>query len=62
MKVIIDGSNVSKEISCPECYSQLEYTAADVEKRDSSALPGFHFIAKYIVCPVCKADIKIKSE
>jgi hypothetical protein len=62
MKIIKNAMTTPIEITCSECKSVLEYTYADIHRRDENTFFGLYSGAtRYIVCPVCKRDIVIKA-
>ena len=61
MKIIKNAMTTPIETTCPECKSILEYTYADIRRRDENGIFGLYTgVTRYIVCPVCKRDIVIK--
>ena len=61
MKIIKNAMTTPIGITCPECMSTLEYTYADIHRREDNSIFGLYTGARrYVVCPVCKRDIDIK--
>lgn len=62
MKIIKNAMTVPIEITCPECKSVLEYTYKDIVRQEESSIFGlFPSVKRYIVCPVCKSDVDIRT-
>lgn len=63
MKIIKNAMTEPIEITCPECKSVLEYTYKDIVRQEESSIFGlFPSVKRYIVCPVCKSDVDIRTK
>lgn len=63
MKILKVGRLATKQVSCPQCESELEYSQEDITKQKycyQGGKCGKHEGYKEIItCPVCKQTIEV---
>ena len=62
IKVLKVGDNVerTKDIECPKCHSELQYSKVDVHYQ-GLAFKGEGEEYHYLVCPMCSHRIHVDS-
>lgn len=60
IKIIKNSMTEPVTVECENCKSVISYTYDDIQRKNQYNLLGLcEYVDRYIVCPVCKADIKI---
>ena len=49
-----------KRVTCYMCASIVEYAEAEVKVRKDYDYTGYYDLTRYINCPCCSHDIKVK--
>lgn len=61
IKIIKNTMTEPIQIECENCSSIFEYNFSDIQRKDTPGLFGFPGCSeRYVICPVCKADIELK--
>lgn len=62
IRIIKNTKTEPEEITCPACNSLLSYFYSDIQRSEEiDIFFNRKGVRRYIVCPVCKNDIELKT-
>ena len=62
VKIIKNTMTNPVKIQCEYCKSELEYFFEDIKRKEVPGLFYGNYLVRYVICPVCKHDIKLHEE
>ena len=46
-------------VTCANCKSVISYTYDDIQRKNCSNIFGTDYVERFVICPVCKANIDL---
>ena len=62
IKIIENTMSGPVKAKCGECGSVFSYEYSDIMRYEDNCFLGGRSVVRYLICPVCKSDLKFKNQ